>query len=101
MIVLAVSVASAFLCGGFFGNRVGNCEQVLTGAKLWLLWPPDTPDEVARAWDVMAEGDDNEAISHMLELVPRQLARQSGSSEQCGPVFCIQEATDTVFVPPR
>lgn len=61
----------------------------ISGRKLWLMFPPDTPPEIAKGTDVMKPGDDEEAdaINHFLDLLPRQRARKDSSFQ---PILFLQ-----------
>lgn len=73
-------------------------NTLIAGKKLWLLLPPETPEEVAKARDVMQPGDDEEAeaINHFLDRLPRQRARNNPAFK---PMVLVQRAGDSVFIP--
>ena len=73
-------------------------NTVLTGRKLWIMWPPDTPSSVATASDVMGADSDDEAVNHFLELLQRQRDKHQAEYR---PVICVQLPGETIFVPSR
>jgi len=71
-------------------------NTLLAGRKLWLLLPPETSRKMAKASDVMTKEDDDEAINHFLDLLPRKRAKYDNSFD---PVICVQYPGDTIYVP--
>ncbi|CAK0867597.1 unnamed protein product [Prorocentrum cordatum] len=71
-------------------------NTLIRGRKLWLLLRPSTPKKIAKGKDVMRKGDDDEAINHFLDLLPRKLAQNDPSFQ---PILCVQHPGDTIFVP--
>jgi len=71
-------------------------NTLIAGRKLWLLFPPGVPRTLAKAKNVMGKDDDDEAINHFLDLLPRQL---SGSDQKVVPLICVQQPGDTIYVP--
>jgi len=71
-------------------------NTLIRGRKLWLLLAPDTPRKVAKGKDVMRPGDDDEAINHFLDFLPRKLAQNDPTFK---PILCVQHPGDTIFVP--
>mmetsp|Transcript_13502 Transcript_13502/g.31767 ORF Transcript_13502/g.31767 Transcript_13502/m.31767 type:complete len:431 (-) Transcript_13502:16-1308(-) len=68
-------------------------NTLMCGRKRWLVFPPGTPRHIAKATSVMKSDDDNEAINHFLDLLPR--LREKGVR----PVEFVQYPGDTVFIP--
>ena len=71
-------------------------NTVVVGRKRWVLFPPGTPKRIAKGLDVLAKGEDDEAINYFVDLLPRikRIHRHVVS-----PIEFIQEAGETVFVP--
>mmetsp|Transcript_57384 Transcript_57384/g.134565 ORF Transcript_57384/g.134565 Transcript_57384/m.134565 type:complete len:425 (-) Transcript_57384:11-1285(-) len=68
-------------------------NTLICGRKRWLVFPPNTPRSIAKASSVMKAEDDNEAINHFLDLLPRLRAQGVKAVE------FVQYPGDTVFIP--
>jgi len=70
-------------------------NTVISGRKLWVLFPPGVPKSVVKAKKQLKAGEDDEAINYFVDLIPR-LRRDHPSLEM---YLFVQGPGDTVFVP--
>lgn len=71
-------------------------NTVVAGRKRWVLFPPGTPKSIAKGLDVLAKGEDDEAINYFVDLLPRI---KRTHRHVVSPIEFFQEAGETVFVP--
>jgi histone arginine demethylase JMJD6 len=71
-------------------------NTVLLGRKRWVLFPPETPKNIAKGIDVINKGEDDEAVNYFVDILPR-------IKKKWGHMYKILEFTqqpgETVFVP--
>jgi histone arginine demethylase JMJD6 len=71
-------------------------NTLISGHKRWVLFPPNTPKDVAKGIDVLLKGEDDESINYFVDLLPRIKAKHGNDIE----IFeVIQNPGDTIFVP--
>ena len=70
-------------------------NTVVSGRKLWVLFPPGVPKSVVKAKKQIKHGEDDEAINYFIDLIPR-LRRDEPSLDI---YLFIQGSGETVFVP--
>lgn len=46
-------------------------NTVVSGRKLWVLFPPGTPKSVVKAKKQLLANEDDEAINYFIDLIPR------------------------------
>jgi len=68
----------------------------LKGHKLWLLYPPDIPRNIAKGKEVMKKGEDDEAVMYMKEIFPRLKEKYGDYLKE---MWFIQKPGELVFVP--
>jgi histone arginine demethylase JMJD6 len=68
-------------------------NTVLEGRKRWVIFPPETSKSVAKALDVIKQGEDDEAINYFVDFIPR--LRKLGHHM----IEFTQYPGDTVFIP--
>ncbi|CAM9982678.1 unnamed protein product [Ectocarpus sp. 8 AP-2014] len=71
-------------------------NTVVSGRKLWVLFPPHVDKNVAKGKDVIRQGEDDEPINYFVDLLPR-IRRKHGNSIKI--YEFVQYPGDTVFVP--
>eukprot|EP00903_Cladosiphon_okamuranus_P009919 g9416.t1 len=71
-------------------------NTVVSGRKLWVLFPPHVDKNVAKGKDVIREGEDDEPINYFVDLLPRIRRKYRDSIKM---YEFIQYPGDTVFVP--
>lgn len=70
-------------------------NTVVSGKKLWVLFPPNTPKSVVKAKKQILPKEDDEAINYFIDLIPR-LRRDHPTLD----IYqFIQGPGDTVFIP--
>jgi histone arginine demethylase JMJD6 len=71
-------------------------NTVIQGRKRWVLFPPETTKSIAKGWDVIFKGEDDEAVNYFVDILPRIKAKHGKNIKI---IEFTQLAGDTVFVP--
>ncbi|CAM9707619.1 unnamed protein product [Scytosiphon promiscuus] len=71
-------------------------NTVVSGRKLWVLFPPHVDKNVAKGKDVIRDDEDDEPINYFVDLLPR-IRRKHGDSIKI--YEFVQYPGDTVFIP--
>ncbi|CAN0321599.1 unnamed protein product [Pylaiella littoralis] len=71
-------------------------NTVVSGRKLWVVFPPHVDKNVAKGKDVIRQGEDDEPINYFVDLLPRIRRKYRDSIK----IYeFVQYPGDTVFVP--
>ncbi|CAE7347585.1 jmjd6-a [Symbiodinium microadriaticum] len=70
-------------------------NTVLKGCKLWVLFPPGVAKRVVKGLDVIAKGEDDEAVNYFVDLIPRMRRKYPDLDMR----LFLQYEGETVFVP--
>jgi len=69
-------------------------NTVLSGRKLWVLFPPGTSKKIVKGKKCILKGEDDEAINYFVDILPRIKQRYN-----IEPIQFIQYPFETVFIP--
>ena len=78
-------------------------NTVLKGTKRWVLFPPSAPKHLVKGEHLKQRGEDNEAITYFVRILPRikeeERRRYRAGLPLLGMREVVQYAGDTIFVP--
>ncbi|CAM9377896.1 unnamed protein product [Discosporangium mesarthrocarpum] len=73
-------------------------NTVIVGRKRWVLFPPGTDRNVAKARHFIRGGEDDEPVDYFVDHLPR-LRRAHSTHDRLGMIEFVQHPGETVFVP--